>query len=58
MSMNDSQRSVIRSALDSYLQFLTDFVLMIKAMSLSTYMASSGKLRFKCLTIDTKDGAG
>ena len=58
MSMNDSQRSVIRSALDSYLQFLTDFVLMIKAMSLNTYMASSGKLRFKCLTIDTKDGAG
>ena len=57
MSMNDSQRSDIRSALDSYLQFLTDFVLMIKAMFLDPYMASSGKLRFKCLTIDTKDDA-
>ena len=57
MSINDSQQSTIRSELDSYLQFLTDFVPMIKAMYLNAFMASSDKLRFKCSTIDTIDGA-
>ena len=48
---NDSRLSVIRSAHDSYLQFLIYLGLMVKAISPNAHMASSGKLQR--LTIDT-----